>query len=116
MRRPPQGLLQIDRGTVFVDRHLDGQYLLHSSVPTLSAEDLALGRRRPLVALPATRNQGLGAAGGVRPNSQLPPGQLGTVTGVMAALEHRRHGGEGRVQQLQVVLRPAGRTTSPPRR
>ena len=56
------------------------------------------------VGRPATPHKVLGAAGGVGPSRQLPPGHLGIVAAVMATLEHLGHAGDGRVQLLQVVL------------
>ena len=48
LRQTPKGLLRIDRAKVSIDQQLDGKYLLRSSDPTLSAEDLALGYRQLL--------------------------------------------------------------------
>jgi Transposase DDE domain len=43
LRTTPSGLLRIDRAAVRAESHLDGKFLLRSSDPTLSAEDIALG-------------------------------------------------------------------------
>jgi transposase len=48
LRATPTGLLRIDRGAVSAEEHLDGKYLLRSSDPTLSAEDIALGYKQLL--------------------------------------------------------------------
>ncbi len=48
LRQTRKGLLRIDRAKVSRDQQLDGKYLLRSSDPTLSAEDLALGYRQLL--------------------------------------------------------------------
>jgi hypothetical protein len=37
------GLLRVDRAAAGAEAHLDAKYLLRSSDPTLSAEDIALG-------------------------------------------------------------------------
>ena len=42
------GLLRIDRAAVKTERRLDGKYLLRSSDPTLSAEDIAVGYKQLL--------------------------------------------------------------------
>ena len=42
LRTTATGLLRIDRAAVGAEAHLDGKYLLRSSDPTLSAEDIAL--------------------------------------------------------------------------
>lgn len=43
------GLLRIDRGAVNREAHLDGKFLLRSSDPTLTVEDIALGYKQLLV-------------------------------------------------------------------
>jgi transposase len=48
LRTTATGLLRIDRGAVSAEEHLDGKYLLRSSDPTLSAEDIALGYKQLL--------------------------------------------------------------------
>jgi transposase len=48
LRTTPGGLLRIDRAAVSAEAHLDGKYLLRSSDPTLSAEDIALGYKQLL--------------------------------------------------------------------
>ncbi len=48
LRITSTGLLKIDRGAVGAEEHLDGKYLLRSSDPTLSAEDIALGYKQLL--------------------------------------------------------------------
>ncbi|MPZ12895.1 MAG: IS1634 family transposase [Chloroflexi bacterium] len=42
------GLLRIDRGAVVAEARLDGKFLLRTSDPTLSAEDVALGYKQLL--------------------------------------------------------------------
>jgi len=42
------GLLRIDEGAIKAEERLDGKYLLRSSDPTLSAEDIALGYKQLL--------------------------------------------------------------------
>lgn len=42
------GLLRIDRAAVDAEAHLDGKFLLRTSDPTLSAEDVALGYKQLL--------------------------------------------------------------------
>jgi hypothetical protein len=42
------GLLRIDRAAVKAEKRLDGKYLLRSSDPTLSAEDIAVGYKQLL--------------------------------------------------------------------
>jgi len=42
------GLLRIDRAAVTAEAHLDGKFLLRTSDPTLSAEDVALGYKQLL--------------------------------------------------------------------
>jgi transposase len=48
LRTTSTGLLRIDRAGVSAEAHLDGKYLLRSSDPTLSAEDIALGYKQLL--------------------------------------------------------------------
>ena len=48
LRQTPKGWLRIDRAKVSVDQQLDGKYLLRSSDPILSAEDVTLGYRQLL--------------------------------------------------------------------
>ena len=48
LRVTPGGLLRIDQGAVAAERRLDGKFLLRSSDPTLSAEDIALGYKQLL--------------------------------------------------------------------
>jgi transposase len=48
LRQTPGGLLRIDRAAVRAEQHLDGKFLLRSSDPTLSAEDIALGYKQLL--------------------------------------------------------------------
>ena len=48
LRQTPGGLLRIDRAAVRAETHLDGKFLLRSSDPTLSAEDIALGYKQLL--------------------------------------------------------------------
>lgn len=43
------GLLRIDRAAITAEAHLDGKFLLRSSDPTLSVEDIALGYKQLLV-------------------------------------------------------------------
>jgi transposase len=43
LRQTPSGRLQIDRGKIAAAERLDGKYLLSSSDPDLSAEEIALG-------------------------------------------------------------------------
>lgn len=43
LRVTPSGLLRIDKTTIKTETNLDGKYLLRSSDPKLSAEDIALG-------------------------------------------------------------------------
>jgi hypothetical protein len=40
--------LRIDRAAIRAEEHLDGKYLLRTSDPTLSAEDVALGYKQVL--------------------------------------------------------------------
>ena len=48
LRVTPGGLLRIDKATVKAETNLDGKYLLRSSDPHLSAEDIALGYKQLL--------------------------------------------------------------------
>jgi hypothetical protein len=48
LRVTPSGLLRIDKATVTAETKLDGKYLLRSSDPHLSAEDIALGYKQLL--------------------------------------------------------------------
>ena len=48
LRHTPGGLLRIDRAAVGAEAHLDGKFLLRSSDPTLSAEDIALAYKQLL--------------------------------------------------------------------
>ncbi len=48
LRSTPTGLLRIDRAAVRRESHLDGKFLLRTSDPTLSAEDVALGYKQLL--------------------------------------------------------------------
>jgi hypothetical protein len=48
LRRTPGGLLRVDAATIRTETNLDGKYLLRTSDPTLSAEDVALGYRQLL--------------------------------------------------------------------
>jgi hypothetical protein len=48
LRRTPTGLLRIDRAAVTTEGRLDGKFLLRTSDPTLSAEDIALGYKQLL--------------------------------------------------------------------
>ncbi len=48
LRLTPAGLLRIDRAAIRAEAHLDGKFLLRSSDPTLSAEDIALGYKQLL--------------------------------------------------------------------
>jgi transposase len=48
IRTTKTGLLRIDRAAVKAEAHLDGKFLLRSSDPTLSAEDIALGYKQLL--------------------------------------------------------------------
>ncbi len=43
LRVTPGGLLRIDQAAVKAEQHLDGKYLLRTTDPTMSAEDIALG-------------------------------------------------------------------------
>jgi len=46
LRVTPGGLLRIDKARVKTEENLDGKYLLRSSDPALSAEDIALGYKQ----------------------------------------------------------------------
>jgi transposase len=48
LRQTPGGLLRIDRAAVNAEQHFDGKFLLRSSDPTLSVEDIALGYKQLL--------------------------------------------------------------------
>ena len=48
LRTTKAGRLRIDRTAIRADAHLDGKFLLRSSDPTLSAEDIALGYKQLL--------------------------------------------------------------------
>ncbi len=48
LRQTPGGLLRVDRAAVRAEQHLDGKFLLRSSDPTLTAEDIALGYKQLL--------------------------------------------------------------------
>ena len=48
LRTTPGGLLRIDRAAVTAEERLDGKFLLRTSDPTLSAEDIALGYKQLL--------------------------------------------------------------------
>ncbi len=48
LRLTDSGLLRIDRAAVTAEQRLDGKYLLRSSDPTLSAEDIAVGYKQLL--------------------------------------------------------------------
>jgi hypothetical protein len=48
LRRTPAGLLRADRAAVRAEERLDGKFLLRTSDPTLSAEDIALGYKQLL--------------------------------------------------------------------
>jgi hypothetical protein len=48
LRTTPKGLLRIDRAAVRRESHLDGKFLVRTSDPTLSAEDIALGYKQLL--------------------------------------------------------------------
>jgi hypothetical protein len=50
LRQTPSGRLVIDRGKVRAEERLDGKYLLSTSDPDLSAEDVALGYKNLLEA------------------------------------------------------------------
>jgi DDE family transposase len=48
LRTTKTGLLRIDRAAVKAEAHLDGKFLLRSSDPTLTVEDIALGYKQLL--------------------------------------------------------------------
>ena len=48
LRTTSAGLLRVDRSTVRAEERLDGKFLLRTSDPTLSAEDIALGYKQLL--------------------------------------------------------------------
>jgi transposase len=48
LRVTPGGLLRVDRAAVKAEARLDGKFLLRSSDPTLTAEDIALGYKQLL--------------------------------------------------------------------
>ncbi len=48
VRQTPSGLLRVDRAAVNAEAHLDGKFLLRSSDPTLTGEDIALGYKQLL--------------------------------------------------------------------
>ncbi|MGH3627764.1 MAG: IS1634 family transposase [Sciscionella sp.] len=48
LRVTPGGLLRIDKAKIKVETNLDGKYLLRTSDPNLSAEDIALGYKQLL--------------------------------------------------------------------
>jgi len=48
IRTTKTGLLRIDRAAVKTEEHLDGKFLLRTSDPTLSVEDIALGYKQLL--------------------------------------------------------------------
>ncbi|MFN2617721.1 MAG: IS1634 family transposase [Thermoleophilaceae bacterium] len=48
LRVTPGGLLRVNRAAVAAEERLDGKFLLRSSDPTLSAEDIALGYKQLL--------------------------------------------------------------------
>ncbi|MEV0570878.1 IS1634 family transposase [Dactylosporangium sp. NPDC050588] len=48
LRRTPGGLLRIDAAAIATETNLDGKYLLRTSDPTLSTEDIALGYKQLL--------------------------------------------------------------------
>ena len=48
LRTTPTGLLRIDRTAMRAEAHLDGKFLLRTSDPTLSAEDVALAYKQLL--------------------------------------------------------------------
>jgi hypothetical protein len=49
IRTTKTGLLRIDRAAVKAEAHLDGKFLLRTSDPTLTAEDIAIGYKQLLV-------------------------------------------------------------------
>ena len=48
LRVTPQGLLRIDKAKITAETNLDGKYLLRTSDPKMSAEDVALGYKQLL--------------------------------------------------------------------
>jgi transposase len=48
LRQTKTGLLRVDCAAIAAEAHLDGKFLLRSSDPTLSAEDIALGYKQLL--------------------------------------------------------------------
>jgi hypothetical protein len=48
LRTTPSGLLRVDKKKIAAEANLDGKYLLRSSDPKLSAEDIALGYKQLL--------------------------------------------------------------------
>jgi hypothetical protein len=48
LRRTPGGLLRVDQAAIARETNLDGKYLLRTSDPTLSTEDIALGYKQLL--------------------------------------------------------------------
>ena len=48
LRVTPAGLLRVDKAKIKTEENLDGKYLLRSSDPKLSAEDIALGYKQLL--------------------------------------------------------------------
>ena len=46
LRRTPGGLLRVDQAAIARETNLDGKYLLRTSDPTLSTEDIALGYKQ----------------------------------------------------------------------
>jgi hypothetical protein len=48
LRNTPTGMLRVDRAAVRAEANLDGKFLLRTSDPTLSAEDIALGYKQLL--------------------------------------------------------------------
>jgi hypothetical protein len=48
LRRTPGGLLRVDAAAIKTEVNLDGKYLLRTSDPTLSTEDIALGYKQLL--------------------------------------------------------------------
>jgi len=48
LRTTKTGLLRVDRAAVAAEAHLDGKFLLRTSDPTLTAEDIALGYKQLL--------------------------------------------------------------------
>jgi hypothetical protein len=48
LRRTPSGLLRIDQAAINTEANLDGKYLLRTSDPTMSTEDIALGYKQLL--------------------------------------------------------------------